>query len=152
MLEAECGFESDDSRTGQVELELSGPTLSIRVERVGAFGLGGSKKHLPKSKCCDALVDTGADKSCIDIALARDLGLEICDTQTVHGVHGPQQTNYYVALVTIQHLDYSKRLNLAGLPLAKSGFPQDFLIGRDILKWFVMVYEGDTGKVTIQAR
>ena len=147
MLEVECGFDSDYYRTGQDELELSGPTLSIRVEQVGRV-VPAERKSGP----CDALVDTGADKSCIDIDLAKKLELEICDTQTVNGVHGPQQTDYYAALIDIPGLSCVRIMHLAGLPLARSSFPHEFLIGRDILRWFVLIYEGDTGRVVIRRR
>lgn len=147
MLEVECGFDSDYYRTGQDELELSGPTLSIRVEQVGRVAPAERK-----SGPCDALVDTGADKSCIDIDLAKKLELEICDTQTVNGVHGPQQTDYYAALIDIPGLSCMRIMHLAGLPLARSSFPHEFLIGRDILRWFVLIYEGDTGRAVIRRR
>ncbi len=104
------------------------------------------------SKICDALVDTGADMSCIDVDLARDMRLEICDTRTVNGIHGPEQTDYYVAIVDIPDLYFSRIMQLAGLPLTRSGFAHEFLVGRDILKNFVLLYEGDTGRVTIRRR
>lgn len=61
MLEVECDFDSDYYRTRQAELELSGPRLSIRVEQVGRLAPA-ERKRGP----CDILVDTGADKNCID--------------------------------------------------------------------------------------
>ena len=61
MHKVECGFDSDYYRTGQDELELSGPRLLIRVEQVGRLA---PAERMPGP--CEALVDTGADKSCID--------------------------------------------------------------------------------------
>ena len=152
MSEASCGFETDSGRSGQRELELSGPTLTVQIEEHRTLVPIGGGLRSSTDQLYNALIDTGADASCIDTELAERLGLEVCDEQNVTGVHGPQLARYYAAKIYVPELDYDFWGEFAGLMLSEHNFAHDAILGRDFLKSFVMVYEGDTGIVTINWR
>ena len=73
-------------------LEHYGPTIAVQIgyhDRDGALQLS--------PDVYDALVDTGADASCIDSTLAAELNLRIVDKQYAAGVLGSGLVNVYSA-------------------------------------------------------
>ena len=96
-----------------------------------------------------AIVDTGAAVSCIDSALAIELGLPVADRQDVAGVHGAQAVNLHAGQMYVPLLKYTLHGLFHGVHLSDSGQPHAALIDRDFLRDFTMNYDGRTGAVTI---
>jgi predicted aspartyl protease len=96
-----------------------------------------------------ALVDTGASESCIDSLLAAQLKLPIVDRRKISGVHGSMAVNMYLAQIRVPSLDFNIYGALAGVRLELGGQWHKALIGRTFLRHYTMVYEGNTGSVTL---
>ena len=107
------------------------------------------------------LVDTGATTTCISEQSARDLGLRPVDTQETYGAGGKHTNNVYAV-----HLELRIHQNTIGAVIRASGIPsleQTFqnmgvkingrpvrvigLLGRDMLRFCKMTYNGLTGDV-----
>ena len=145
----EVGFKDRAGLTGQDALIWYGPTLHVRIGFDPTFQPGGgAEPDLPGGRH-PALVDTGATESCIDAALAMELGLPIVDRQLVAGVHGADATNFHLAQIYVPGLEWTVYGRFAGVHLAEGGQPHLALIGRTFLHNFTMTYEGRTGSVTI---
>lgn len=97
---------------------------------------------------CNGLVDTGATRSCLDLMLIQGLELPVVGREHVAGVHGIQESNLYMAEITVPPLDLRLRGRFIGLPLETSGLPR-VLLGRDVLTRLQMVYDGRTGSLTL---
>lgn len=125
-------------------LEHYGPTIAVQIgyhDRDGALQLS--------SDVYDALVDTGADASCIDSTLAAELNLKIVDKQYAAGVLGSGLVNVYSAQLYIPDLSAGFVGGFPGLPLADDELPHAVIIGREFLRHYTLLYEGRTGVFTI---
>lgn len=95
-----------------------------------------------------ALIDTGADRTCISDRIVQVLKLMPTATVAISGVHGVGSSNQYCVdfnftgsdiLVTgLQVFDYTG-----------SG-PFDMLIGRDVLRGVLFIYDGRTGEIGLE--
>jgi hypothetical protein len=153
MVKAACGFGDGVDRTGRGLLVQFGPTLIVDI--------GFDADHLPESgsmpdlaanlaaKGVHALVDTGANASCIDAGLAMQLNLPIIDRRRVGGVGGVHDVNMYLGHVLIPSLGRYISGAFAGVDLVAGGQPHVALIGRTFLQDFVMYYDGRSGLVYI---
>ena len=129
-----------------------GPTLSVYVGFDVRYGEGEVLTPDLPVRLMPALVDTGASSSCIDTALAEELGLPIIDEDTVIGVGGAVNVNLYWAQIFVPGLEASFSGPMAGVNLSAVQQPHSILIGREFLQRFTMVYEGRTGAVVISDR
>lgn len=126
-----------------------GPTLMVQIGFDPSFRSENlMHPNLPQRQY-PALVDTGATESCIDSALARDLGLPIVDRKVVAGIQGESEFNVHIAQIHISDLDYTIYGRFTGVHLNTGGQPHSSLIGRTFLRNFTMIYEGRTGTVII---
>ncbi|MFI5364365.1 MAG: retroviral-like aspartic protease family protein [Candidatus Binatia bacterium] len=93
-----------------------------------------------------ALLDTGAQQSCIDEVLAQQLGLPLIDQQQMSGVGGPTIFNVYLAHINIPGLvvQYGR---FTGVHLQAGGQYHRALIGRTLLNDALVVYDGRSGSV-----
>ncbi len=96
-----------------------------------------------------ALVDTGAQESCIDSLLAAQLNLPIVDRRPVSGIHGQHLANVHIAQVHVPALNQTIYGAFTAVDLTAGGQLHRALIGRTSLQHFTMMYEGRTGTVTI---
>src|SRR5437867_10469439 len=93
MPSVDCGFADPDK--GQGLLVLYGPTLWVNI--------GFDSKYKPDANAApvagitnvEALVDTGAEESCIDSLLASNLKLPIVDRRMVCGIHGSMEVDMH---------------------------------------------------------
>jgi hypothetical protein len=151
MPSAQCGFFSvPGGASGAAMLCAYGPTIFVNI----GFDSGykGDKPSPPPVAGINgirALVDSGAMESCIDSVLAAQLNLPIIDKRTVAGISGAQQVNVHLAQVHIPSLHFTIYGSFAGVHLAAGGQPHQALLGRTFLQSHTMVYEGETGTVTI---
>lgn len=95
-----------------------------------------------------ALIDTGASATCIDDAVAQQLGLPVIDvTQIASATHAATQQNVYPALIEAAGFPIKFNAPRAiGAPLASQGIIA--LIGRDLLRFGTLFYNGLTGEIT----
>ena len=142
MPQVECGFP------GQVNgLVQYGPTLQVRIG-FDPGSISGGDLNLPDTGY-HALVDTGAGESCIDSSIAANLSLLVIDRQRVAGVHGAGEVNVHLAQILIPSLDIAISGRFTGVHLYAGGQPHGALIGRTLLQYVTMIYNGITGSVII---
>lgn len=96
-----------------------------------------------------ALIDSGATTTCIDVDVARALGLpEIDKVQLSSASHPATQSAVYPInfeiIGTPIKFDVSRAV---GVTLACQGL--SLLIGRDVLRQCLLVYNGPNGDITI---
>ena len=143
------GFPDTPSLSARDALIGVGPTLHVEIGFDPSFNPNGiSMPNLPTNQF-PALVDTGAFESCIDSTLAEQLGLPIVGRQSVSGAHGAAEVNFHLAQIHapfFQHIVYGR---FAGVHLAKGGQLHQALLGRTFLMNFKMMYDGQTGVVTL---
>ena len=152
MSVAECGFHDDCGSFDSTRLLTLGPTLNVRIGFDANFKPGlNTIPDLP-STLYPALIDTGANVSCIDSTVARILVLPISDRINVSGVLGAGEVNMHIAQIYIPDLNTIFYGSFAGVHLLAGNHYHSALIGRDFLLNFKMYYDGTTGRVTISDR
>jgi hypothetical protein len=149
MLSANCGYE--DAPQGPKLLGHFGPRIWVNIGFDAAYRP--TQNAAPKANITnvEALVDTGAQESCIDDLLAAEIGLQIIDQRTVVGVgaEGGIPVNVHLAQIHIPVLRFTEYGAFAAVPLIASGFRYKAVIGRTFLRHMVMSYDGTTGAVRI---
>lgn len=108
----ECGSSFSD-------LIPEGPRVQITV--------GGGTN--PGNVSCDALVDTGANRCFIDIAIVRQLGLRLVDVAPASSVLGKGAAGIYLATIRINGLDHSRKSTAGCADLVGAGWPFRAIIG-----------------------
>lgn len=131
----ECGFDSS------AELQAKGPTVVVSI------GLQDPNTFSDYT----ALVDTGASRSCIDVSVARELGLPVINQEQVIGVHGVAEVDIYLATLGIRDLQLHRFGRFAGARLIEAGLPYAAMVGRDFLADLSLRYRGRSGRVTLEA-
>jgi predicted aspartyl protease len=147
MPTANCGYP--DPKIGAGLLVQLGRSLWVNIGFDPTYKPTLNAPPTPGIANVEALVDTGADESCIDSQLATQLRLPIIDQRLVRGVHGIKSVNMHVAQVHIPALKFTQYGQFAAVDLAGGGQRLRALIGRTLLRHFRMVYEGTSGVVTI---
>jgi hypothetical protein len=150
MPSAKCGWNSSPQQSGQQQLVVHGPTLFVYIGfdpnyRVGLIPAFANQQQQP----FHALVDTGATLSCIDDAVAKQLGLTVVNRQQIAGVGGRHTVDVYLAQVHVSSLGFTHYGQFAGVHLAAGSQLHHALLGRSFLQDFTMTYDGRTGDVTI---
>ena len=148
MPTTNAGFPDNSSDSGRDGLVFWGPTLWVQIGFDPAFMDIGAVPSLP-SQQHPALVDTGANYSCIDSALAISLSLPVVDRAPVSGVHGSEPVNFHLAQIHVPSLGWWVYGRFAGVHLSAGGQPHSAILGRVFLRDFVMFYDGRTGEVSI---
>jgi predicted aspartyl protease len=93
------------------------------------------------------LIDTGASNTCIDDALARELGLPVVDVGSLSpATHAEQQCNVYPVEITLPTVVLNSPRTL-GASLAPQGLIA--LIGREVLQSCLFFYNGPVGQITL---
>ena len=139
----EAGFADQDGRPNHEHLLQYGPSIKVIVAQLTEMD------GLPQPQSTSALVDTGAEQSCIDTQLAQSLQLPVVDVMTISGAGGPRQHDVYAARVSIPDLGMSQYGAFAGVELATGGQLHRVLLGRTFLQGTVMIYDGLRAQVTI---
>jgi hypothetical protein len=147
MRTVDCGW--DGAPKSHEVLVYFGPVLKVSV------GFDPKWKNAlnapPKLALTDidALIDTGSEESCIDALLAVQLELPLVDRQMVCGV-GSMEVDVRAAHVFVPALKYTIGGKFAAVPLKEHGHRQSVLLGRTFLRDCKLVYDGRSGRVTIQ--
>ncbi len=102
---------------------------------------------VPASITGEALIDTGASVTCIDDAVAQQLGLPVIDVmQMVSASHTTQQNVYPVSITIATNLRFDLS-RVMGANLQPQGLA--VLIGRDLLSICTLHYNGTSGEFTL---
>lgn len=127
-----------------------GPTIRVDIGFDKDFKMNSLEQPNLDIKGVEALIDTGASESCIDVRLAAQLNLPMVDTQDIAGSNGAHKVPMFLAQIYIP--DFSLTLNgmFAGLKLIEGGQIHKAILGRSFLKNFKMTYEGVTGSVNLE--
>lgn len=141
-----------------VGLQLSGPVVAVQVEIPAALAsqLQQANQVPPNPVAGLALIDTGATISAVDAAVVQQLGVQPVGVTSVGTAGGPHQQALYPARFVfpgtpIPPIEFSQLLgaNLVGQAVAGQQGPLIALLGRDILRHFVLVYNGPAGMFTL---
>ncbi len=147
MPSVSCGYGG--SPQAQTLLTYHGPLLWVSVGFDPEWRADLNAQPRPGVSNLDALVDTGAEESCIDRLLASQLRLPVVDRRNVCGVHGAREVDMHLAQVHIPALKFTVHGAFAGVELKEGGHRQQILLGRTFLTHFTFVYAGQTGDVRI---
>lgn len=132
-------------------LAYHGPSLKVEVGFDKTWNAADGGRPHSRGFDLEALVDTGAQESCIDRLLAAELKLPVCDRQSVCGVGGVQEVEVFLAQIYLPRLNFTNYGKFAGVTLKESGHRQHILLGRDFLAHFVLTYDGLTGLVSLSS-
>jgi len=138
---------------GKAALQKRGPVVQVTVSLGTAIAqtLQQSGQAVPTPVSGWALIDTGADCTCIDGESAVQMGLPVIDVAKMASAsHEGTQQNVHpikiefagVSLVVEAERAMTAKLAPFGLLL---------IIGRDTLKHCVLVYNGLAGTITLSA-
>ena len=123
--------------------------VSISIEQHMAEQLLRQGESVPQPVAGLALLDTGASSTCIDEALAEQLGISPVDVVHVASAsHAATEQNVYP--VRLEVLGSPITINAPraiGGPLAAQGILA--LIGRDVLQSCTLFYNGMTGQISL---
>jgi hypothetical protein len=133
-------------------------TVRIGLGAADILRLRRANRPIPQPVTATALIDTGAECTCVDPAIIQQLGI---GWRGVGLIGAPAAANVllgttsYEVGFTVVHpsgdvkLDYAlPTLNVEELS-GLSQFGIDALIGRDVLASCVVVYDGPAGSVTL---
>lgn len=135
------------SRVGPTNLLRFGPTLQVEIYLPESVAkLRGQNPNFPAR----ALIDTGATGTCISPNIAVALNLQPLHQIDMAGVTGIEKSNVYAVDFTFPGSGILVRdwMVWEARNLSKHGF--DMLLGRDILKNFLLVYDGVTGEIALE--
>lgn len=144
MRKVDVGFQGEDSR---VALLKFGPSIKVHVSSY--TNPQGEPAAGAASRIVAALIDTGAEESCIDTQLATQLNLPIIDEMYISGAGGQQVHPVYLARVTIPDLGMTQHGRFAGVELAAGQQPHGVLLGRTFLAVVHLSYHGPSARVTV---
>jgi predicted aspartyl protease len=147
MRVIDCGCEG--SPQPHQQLVYYGACLSVNLGFDPSWNPERKAPPLAGISDLEALIDTGAEESCIDSALAAQLNLPLIDKRPIVGV-GQMDADVHLAQVFIRAMKYTIRGHFAAVPLQENGHRQRVLLGRTFLRDCLLVYDGRSAKVTIQ--
>ncbi len=131
-------------------LESQGLLLGIEVS-IGealAASLNSTGLPIPQPRSGAALVDTGASCCCVEESHLISLGLQPIDQTEVHSPNGNRTQNIYLARLTFPGtLMPTLEMPVVGIQMNQGNTIS--LIGRDVLRYCVLIYNGPMGCCTI---
>jgi len=129
-------------------LKSKGPCCPIEVSlpQTLIILLSQQGQQTPPPVSGQALIDTGASVSAIDLSVISRLQLNPIGVVSVGTAGGPTRRNLYPARFILPRLVIDLEA-VIGADL--SPFNIIALIGRDILSRFIMIYNGPAGRITL---
>jgi hypothetical protein len=139
-------------------LHAVGATFNIEIQVPPDIAkvLTEAGQPVPQPRAGIGLVDTGATNSCVHESILADLGISPVGVRPAATAAGPVDQNLYPVRISFPGEGWTLDLtSAAGVDL--SGFqvqtkpPQDLiaLLGRDLLKNWVLIYNGPGGVWTV---
>ena len=152
------GFATgDDDERRKIGLAESGPIFSIEVDVSDLIFQELPNYELSPPTHGPALIDTGADITCMDIGVIGNLGVVANGAAFTHTSEGGFITPTYPVSITLPGVSDGVRfeyLTVVGLDLrsAASGH-RDLLclIGRDVLQEFEFFFDGPRGRWSLKS-
>ena len=137
------------------QLSPGGPLLDILigVSEGRAEALKRASQEVPSLKKVRALIDTGASCSCIDLQIINSLGLTPTGSTSVQTAstgatpHNTDLYDIYLGIPLGSIICTFAITAVVALDLAHQGI--DVIIGRDILKTALVIYNGEKGFFTL---
>lgn len=145
--------------------QLTGPlladgalvTILIGLDRAAVQQLRLALQPIPQPKQLRALVDSGAEVTCLDSQVIRSLGLAWSGPTPVNvpAISGLMIASLYRAGVTILHATGQPALSfvvadLAVCELALGALGYEALLGRDVLDQLRFIYDGLARTFTLE--
>lgn len=153
MPTAELGWWDEDGTLHPDTLIRYGPSIKVLVTPYPDPNLTEpSPQPQPAGRLTFALVDTGAEESCIDTQLAEQLGLLAIDTKWISGAGGAAEHPVFMAYVNVPELGITQYGRFAGVNLSDGGQVHGVLLGRTFLSGVTMIYDGPTASVRLTRR
>jgi hypothetical protein len=129
--------------------------IHVGVSRSREEALNESSQSIPPKVAARALIDTGADCSCMDMEIIKRLGLTPSGSTTIltpsTGANPVCVNQYDVSIhISFPHASMSygwANVGLIEADLASQGIQA--LIGRDILGNGLLIYDGQSGTFTL---
>jgi predicted aspartyl protease len=131
-------------------LQWQGPTAQIALHFPASVAqeLVNRGKKLANPIVGEALIDTGASSSCIDMEAAAELGLKAIDVTKMNSAsHSDHEVPVYFASLEILGMGARFELRVMGGSFRSQNLIA--LIGRDALASSVLFYDGPTGQATL---
>jgi len=148
-MAANCGY--GDAPQGRKLLEYHGPNIEVHIGLDPTWTKDQPRAPRPDRSNLKALIDTGAQESCIDGALAVELGLPVINQRNVGGLGvGALKVDVHNAQVHVPMLRYTIRGPFAAIPGLVDRIHYPIILGRSFLKDCKLMYDGKTGDVTIE--
>ena len=145
MQRVRCGASSDRDHLVRI-----GPCLDVQVGFDPRFHQPVGRPNILDERLV-ALIDTGASTSCIDEDLAESLGLPSHERDSLTGVIGePYNAQRFTAHLYLPDLAHVYHWEFSGLPLKGRFRDCHLLIGRDLLAFYRLQYDGPTGTVHLE--
>lgn len=134
----------------QVALQWRGPTIQVALHFPAAVSqeLTNRGETLPNPVVGNALIDTGASVSCIDVEAADEVGLNPIDLAKMHSAtHADQEVPVFFAAIELLGMGRRFEVRVMGARLKEQGLIA--LIGRDALANSLLFYNGPAGQMTL---
>ncbi len=130
-------------------LRSRGPILPIQIGLPQASANGEPAAVMEEVQ---ALVDTGASATVVDMGTAERLGLVPTGSVDVAGVTGQSTQPIFGARIVMPEPGYTfDPIEIIGAPLNQPGYAANFevLIGRNLLCSMLMTYDGTRGQFSL---
>ena len=132
-------------------LESRGPVVQVSLSLAEPLAeqLLLKGEMIPEPIAGFALIDTGASSTCIDEVTAQKLGLPVVDRIKIASAsHDAMEMNAYPTMISFISAPIKINATRAiGVNLNNQGII--VLLGRDMLRKFIMFYNGPSGELTI---
>lgn len=137
-------------------LNKTGPVVAVEVGIPAALKQYLGEKGLPIPPAVPglALVDTGAFATAVDESIFVQLGVSPIDEMTTESPHGPAKSNIYPASISFPAMNLTNMAmeRVVGSSLkwqTDDGKEIIMLMGRDLLQYFVLIYNGPSSDLTL---
>jgi hypothetical protein len=146
-MAADCGYA--DTPQGRKLLEYHGPRIGVSIGLDPTWTKDQPRAPRPDKRNIAALIDTGAQYTCIDSKLADEIHLPIIDKQPVGGV-GLLIVDVYNGQIHVGLLRYTIHGPIAGIPGLEDRIHVPVVLGRAFLRDCLFTYSGRTGEASIE--
>ena len=132
-------------------LLIQGPALQVQIDVPDdlAAVLVRDGKPVPPPQAGTALIDTGASFTAVEEVSLKALGLVPVGTNPIWTPSGPKDHPIYACKISFPGTPIQPLTFNAVVGCQLQGFGHQALIGRDILQYFLLVYNGVEGTWTL---
>jgi hypothetical protein len=149
-----------NGKAGNDILELIGPQLAVQIEVTGIIADQFQKTGhpIPVPVCGHVMIDTGSPITAIDFTVIKKLELEPIGFTANEIGYGAEKKKREIYTVRVVFPDINfgpldpwdvPGIDLMPITYPKSSIQTIMIIGRDLLKNFVLTYDGPEGTFTL---